>query len=732
MKSAPKTRGRWLAILRGAVLFSLAAIGFRTIPVVPEALFREDVRFTQKDPFTWQADISGLAPGAYYASMGHCSPPCDLGIDELVVDTTRSQGFPFKTKVFLGAAIDVGAANRPALLTLHCQQRYAGDQGYTTPTDRYVVASYRAGLMIQLLRIALYVVIGPAIALLLVASFLLQALVAYRRREAGPMERRGVTGDLRANWPVLYFAFSGLVHAMVSVEAHYFFFSGWVVPVIYALSRNNFTLSVVVLAGHHSRHRYWLWWGTLLSVAGSVYLGTISEAAMRPLFDLQMYWYVLITGIAMWDIDQVEARTRAVKLMQYMVTGWFLLQLPVLIRVATGVVLLPVSVVPGVIAVMTVVLAYLRYQETARQEQLERATTKALAALEGAGDPREVLKQVASVVSAETHFRRVSAYLDEYCLGAADEPGAGFVRVMEGGYREDKSRYKRIAFEAGQGSRMKEALSSGSARLERGAKDGAWFTVVPLGRRACVNLSDEQPEPEDRAYESLEVVTRLQPALRVLDERLADLAAKQGHALEKLRLRYGNGRWECEAGAVFADINDYSLHTEHFGGSFADFVSTVYAPALVLAVSRWAVPEFVRGDELYLVSLKEFVPQGLPVAEAALAAAAEVSAFCCREGAKLCADHGFPALTMSVGADAGKAWLVCDPIKVRTAGQSINDAKRLQEAAGPGGILIGAGLRAGGGPVRLGETEYVVGEPHPVLVKMNLIMARRLSPVPVG
>jgi hypothetical protein len=73
----------------------------------------------------------------------------------------------------------------------------------------------------------------------------------------------------------------------------------------------------------------------------------------------------------------------------------------------------------------------------------------------------------------------------------------------------------------------------------------------------------------------------------------------------------------------------------------------VYFPSLVKSLAALAVPEFVRGDELYMLSLKEFLPENVSPGEAAVKTAAAVRAFAAREGARLCADNGLPVPSRS-------------------------------------------------------------------------------------
>lgn len=702
----------------GGLVFFAAAYGLFLSQLLFGLAVDLGIKAERVSPWLFSADISKLPEGMYYASLGSCSGYVDMKIGGETVDTTRIPGSRLRGSTFLGAPFRADGKGYPPSVEFHFHPERGNDTGKRRLCNDFVTAPYKRGLLFHFLRIFYGVILGPGLALFLVFSFFLQSFAWSRgtRRDGG---KRTVAGDLKQNWPLLYFAASGLVHTFTGLDTHYFFIGDqdWL-PVYYAFSRNYLSLSFAVLCGHCSVHGAWIWAGFGASLAASLYVGHFAQAHWRLLFDLQMYWYVLTTVVVTLDLARIESATPSSRLLRHLAVAWLLIQLIVLFRIITGASLLRFNGVPWMIAVATIVLTYVRYGETARRERVELATTRILGAIEASSDLRSTLDTLARLVADETHFRRVSAYIDAFCLGREDSPGRSLIRVMDKGYRKDTSMDAVIRFDEGRGACMREAMNGGKAALRRGGRDGAWFTVVPLSRMACINFSDDRESDAELAHESLEVLTRLQPALSVLDSKLADLASRQGHALERLRSVYGDGKNEVEAGAVFTDISDYSVLTERYGAAFANFVASVYFPALVKSLASLAVPEFVRGDELYMLSLKEFLPQGVTPREAAVRTAAAVRAFASAEGARLCADHGLPALKLSTGANAGKAWLVTDPIKVRTAGQVVNDAKRLQEAAPSGGLLIHASLAETARALGI-----AAGEPAPVLVKKNLIMA---------
>ncbi len=424
-----------------------------------------------------------------------------------------------------------------------------------------------------------------------------------------------------------------------------------------------------------------------------------------------------------YDLYRIEMRTRSILIMRGLALSWLVIQILDTIKLHFD---FGAYNAPSVLSLSAASLAYVSYLDRTRSEKIAAASSRILALVDGRSGLREILAQVATTVIGQTHFSRVSAYLDGFCIGQADAPHECFVRVLENGYRKDTSEDFEIKVSEGRGTLMAQALQLGEPVLDRGKADRAWFINIPIGKHAAISVSDDRPSAMFAAYESLETVRALMPALRSLDSRLVDLGSRQSHALDRLRSIYGDGRREIEAGCIFADINDYSVYTERYGSCFTDFIGSTYLPALVKQVRKWAVPEFSRGDEVYLVSVEPLLLDAVPIAEATANALFALMDFAAGAGRNLCVDSGFSPVTLAVGVNIGVVTVICDSLKVRTAGQVVNEAKRLQEAAGKGEVLLRASAAE-----RFVDVRFQLSEERPILVKKNLILAhgvrRRLN-----
>ena len=191
--------------------------------------------------------------------------------------------------------------------------------------------------------------------------------------------------------------------------------------------------------------------------------------------------------------------------------------------------------------------------------------------------------------------------------------------------------------------------------------------------------------------------------------------------MQKLRSKRGDGRWDEEFGSIFVDINDYSKYADAYGNPFTSFISDVYIPAFIKAVSKYAVSEHVAGDEIYFIVTRDLLDENTSLRTGVLETLSLIDSFVYREGAALCSGAGFPSLVTSVGLTVGTGTIISDSISVRTTGKLVNHAKRLQEEAGQGNILVSLESN-----LNLSLTNYVFGEEILIQKKKQIVRARHL------
>jgi hypothetical protein len=264
---------------------------------------------------------------------------------------------------------------------------------------------------------------------------------------------------------------------------------------------------------------------------------------------------------------------------------------------------------------------------------------------------------------------------------------------MEYGYLKDTVQDRIIDLREDQGIWMKKALDGGHPSLIKSCFDKAWFSNIPLGAHAVLNLSDSIDRPAFLATESHDLVQSALPALQSISEQLVEYGARIGFALEVLRLIRGDGTWSEEVGCIFIDDNGYDDSLQRYGEPYGQFLTKIYLPALCQRVRKCCVREgSPSGDGVYLVIISDLMQERCPPAEAVYRAIEEILRFTQNEGAEICAAQGYEPVRLQIGANAGMATVICDAFQVRTNGATVNIAARLQAAGQPGQILVHAEL----------------------------------------
>jgi class 3 adenylate cyclase len=302
------------------------------------------------------------------------------------------------------------------------------------------------------------------------------------------------------------------------------------------------------------------------------------------------------------------------------------------------------------------------------------------------------LKSIGPLISEFIHYNRYSIYVDFFALGMNDRPGERFHRLSEGGYTPAGERDKTVDIAEGQGLVMLDAIQVGTPKLGRGA-DEAWYSVVPLGKFAVMNFSDDRRRPKHLSVESHEFLKRAFPALKMFDLGLTEFAARMNYALEVLRLIRGDGAWTEKVGCVFLDINGFDDQTRRYGTAFSSFVSQIYLPAICKRVRRWLVREgTTKGDSAYLICLTDLMQEKQTIEQGTYLGLAEILRFVHDEGAAMCKSRGFDPIRLQIGCSIGDVTIICDEHNVRSSGSVINEAARLQAAARPGEALASSSV----------------------------------------
>jgi class 3 adenylate cyclase len=679
-------------IIAGLVL-ALLCYAFQHSSGFLTSIFRFPIDFVSlgNNDTRWHASVDGLSNGNYFVSVGEPKGICSLSIDGKEVDSSKGVMPNVHKSLFLGSAFIVGPLSHPKEIDIMCDTQ----KGFVGLTHAPVIVKYKIGILLQLWRELTDLLMGPIASILIIFSFV------FRLKRKGSFNSYIAVSPFES-WKYFFFGLVSFFYSLSLALVTRFFLDGYAATFFHVFIRNIFSLSVLTLFTIKEINNKVLLGFQVILASIVIYWGVYLPDTFVLFYRWQFSFFPFATGLVAFKLFSKEARSQSVVILRRILFAWTILQC---LELAANWTNYGTYTAPSVVLLLCISAFSLRMLERQKALNVEVAASKILSVIESNEPIEKVLKETAIIAMWEAKYGRVSSYVDGFCIGAIETPGKSFFRVTESGYKKDTSIDSIINFSEDRGVIMAEAIKLQKPILRVGLIDQAWFLVVPIGKHACINLSDDHPKSNFLAYESFEIIQRILPSLLSLERRLIDLGFLQGAALQKLRSKRGDGKWEEEFGALFVDINDYSRFADTFGDAFTTFISDIYLPAFIKAVSKFSVSEHVAGDEVYFIVTKDLLGDNLDIKQAVVETLSSIDKFVYNEGAKLCIASGFSPVTTSIGVNVGLGSIVCDPVSVRTAGRLVNHAKRLQEEAGNGGILLGAAsqLVLDGSPFLLGE-----------------------------
>jgi class 3 adenylate cyclase len=709
----------WRAIKTDFLLGTMLAViclGFQNSSSVFSYFISKQIKFTRVTT-EWgsrtEANVETLKAGSYFISVGRPRGACEMFADDQKLDSNISEIPELRNGLLLGAAINQSALSRINKITINCRSQRGFGEDFSQPP---VIAPLYAGIVLQFWRAITELLIGPISSVLIMLSF----IFGVRKKETTEFDLQSPFETWR------YFAFGLAALIYSSSLAYYtrFFLTGMPASIFMVVSKNLLNLTAMVLfTSLNGRYRL-LVLGHAILLASSLAVGFWWPENIKTFYQWEYAYLPISSALITLSLFNVEPRSKSLVFQRRILLAWTFIQT---VDLSTFLSWTDSGVYagPSVVLLLGISAFYIRYLERVKTTEIEKAVRKVLSVVNSEVPVEKVLQETSLITRTETKYTRASAYVDGFCIGASESPGKAYVRIAEIGYRKDTKLDAVIKFSDGRGPVMAEANKLKNPILRIGAKDGAWFLVIPIGAHAFINLSNDRAESEFIAYESLEIVKRIFQSLLSLERRLIDLGLHQSAALQRLRSKRGDGSWDEEFGAIFVDINDYSRLADQYGNSFTKFISDIYIPSFIKAVSKFAVSEHMAGDEIYFIVTKDLVPEGVTLREAVVNTISEIDKFAGDQGSKLCINAGFSPLNTSVGVTVGLGTIVSDSLSVRTSGQLVNHAKRLQEEAGKNGILVStaSGLNFNGTSYKLGDQILIQKKKQAVLAQKVLRLA---------
>lgn len=655
--------------------------------------------FDREQPSNWVADISSLPPGDYFVSAGKPTGLCDLQIGTTVVVRGHTEFRQTRDALLLGSAFSLyGNVDDPQLIRIRCTKTPGVSLKFPEPP---VIATRNIGIVLHGWRFILHVLLGPGSSLLLLT--LLFVGHAGRVRPVG-----------QENLPKrVIFAAMALAYSLSLAYVTRLFLSIEVAYTTHAIMRCAFAFMVLTISGTDGwRQRFNL---ALLGVS-AISLAVVSIVSFPHVVKLYKILYILWSmvvvaqAIDVWRRPAVVMGDREYRVILAVAAIFhgtdFLSMYIEQINVQTPILIMLLCILVGMHA----------KKEASRNNQLYASAYKILRTIQGNQPLYDKFVVAAHEVQQHNPLLRISAYVDAFCFGRCSEPRRYLERVLSFGYRKDTSRDAVVNLAEDRGKVMLTALTTNAVKFGVG-RDGGHYAILPVGAHACINLSDDVAREPAFGSEAQSVLEVLEPAIRSLEAEFRLTAERSRLPINGLLAKRGVGTFPEVVGSLFLDVVGYSKQTRLQKDAFGSFVKGVYFTAIERALDNLLVREFSRGDELYLCAINGF-PGNWPAADAVAEALRRLVEFVESEGDRICSEHGFPKIRLSVGAAAGMAELVVTESDVTTMGDIVNQAKRLQDASGSGEILVNGEVAEA-----LSRVGARIGVPTPRLVKGCTIVA---------
>ena len=692
LRSAPLPH-QWSRALVLGTLLMLACLGLQHISTGIAAIVRAPISFEHTAPHTWSAPLTDLAPGTYTFDAGRPRGLCMASIGNKVISSTVSLVPGLRSEMSFGGEFILPIADGSRLV-ITCE-----DESGFGPSlmHRPIITSHSLGAVVRGFRMMTELLLGP------VASLVLAVVVAITRS--------------RQHSRLLIFAFVSMIHGLSLAYFPRIFVPGFTASLIHILCKSAHQSAFIYLCATFLRNlRAPLLLSTLLGL-GALSVALIAPQALESYYDRAYLLIPLSSLLVVLDLMRSDPQYDTHIILRVAAVAVLATQL-----MDAAVIWANVGVysAPAVLAMMCFMGAFLAIRDGERRYRIERAVEEMTLIVTSGRSVPQIIQDLADRARGYVHFERISVYIDGFVIGMHDRPTEVFHRLAEFGYRKDTKPDDVVRFAERRGLKMLASISQDRPILGVGEVDKAFFVNVGIVRHACINFSDFEARPTYIVQESFEILSRMARVFEALAERFVDYGFRTSIALEGLRSIYGDGERYLPIGAIFADVNDYSTLTSRFGDGYSSFITKIYLTSLCKRLRPWAVREFSRGDEIYLVTVPELIEDEKSPLFACYQAILEIQNFTKGDGASLCVQHGYPPANMTVGANFGHAKVICDAMQVRTSGEMINQASRLKDSAGKGTTLIHLDMVE----ALAGEGIDIRGEDVTVLVKKSLVRAR--------
>lgn len=631
----------------------------------------ENIEFKKIKNGHWISNLKSLLPGEYYISLGRPRSLCSIYFNRKLMNSNFSEKFSKREKLSLGSSFYIETKG-DHIIEIICKT----PQGFPVYlTSEPIIAERNIGLILQFYREFTQIFLGPLAAFLLFFylgfNYISHLKLNYEKH--------------KKNQAIIFINFS-LISIFYSLSLSYF-------PRLWIDSVNSFYLHILI------RSIFALFFCRLCSVyiENSKFLINlhvfqfvlqlgiiiiIPELALK-FYSLSFCFFIFSTAVQSFKLIRKKRLKKTERLFLMLTTALTILQ-P--IDYAATFILGTENIAPSLISILSVGLIYLKIYEQIVNRITDSATKEILTIIESSDlEIKNILVQISNVALNYSDFNSGSVFIDSFLTGVNKKLFHDYIKVSD---VVEKSEIKDfISIEDEEYAWILKSLKEDRIIIHK--EDKRIYSIcIPLSQLAFILIPKVTIMNIKKLEHRIEILYLILPALRQVKEKLTNYSWKQCLLLENLRSKYGNRRIDQKAGCIFLDIDKYSEYNEKYGNCFSSFVSEVYLPSLLRKIGNFAAAEHMSGDELYLVVLKDLIPKGMDIDQAFAETILLCNEFSKNEGANLCLSNGLPALTIKIGATIGLVTIICDEIKVRTAGQAVNEACRLMQYASKGQIIL--------------------------------------------
>lgn len=620
--------GKILKIAKIALPAVAIMLFLQQIPTFYDTLFSHKVKLTETPGPIYNIEIASLPKGDYFVSIGRPRAHCDIFRSGDKIFAGRSTVSDVRQNLLAGAYFRIDNQD-DGQLVINCDHFQSGFDSRLSFSPK--IYNSKTGMIAHLIRASIETVIGPVSSLIL----LLTAVIHYF--SSGKGGRKGSH---------VFLAY-GIISFIYSISLSYYtrlFISGMDSSILHVGLRILFSIGFNYIINPNFRNRTTLIALHILCLPLTVLFST-STVELETFYRVAYLLFPISTFVSFLDLIKHESQSRVTFFMQSIALSWAIAQSMDFVKLNTN---FGFYAAPLFLMFVSAFLVYkvindiqIRIRAESISHELQRDMHKS--------ETNELL--ILSCVNAVKCLdKRIDCLImvDDFLINRQTKTGISFTALP---YQQDIETSQLCDFR----------------KVD--------FKVSDL---FTIRLFTKTKYPEYVIHEAVDILSIAITALKAFETFLVNSTSSMNQSLSKLRASMGEGVHDRQIGAIFIDIVDYSKHTESLGNDYTTFISSNVIPLLIQEAKNEALPEVVRGDEVLFVVCTETcrdenISSATEACVAKLMRAIDSTVF------NLCKEYGFPKVEVRLGFTVGEGTLVVDSIQVRSSGDHINRAKRLQD-----------------------------------------------------